>query len=112
LIVQGRIAAWNLRIWPKRDVGAHSQLNLCERFVTSTISADWYLAARERCHALAVEMVRLDHLAAVFESEGQYVRADRVRFDRESVREDRSKLLREVWRKRRVSAPPRRPVRA
>jgi len=80
--------------------------------VTSTLSADWYLAARERCHALAVEIVRLDHLADAFESAGQYTRADQVRFDRESVREDRSKLLREVWRKRRVSAPPRRPVRA
>jgi len=76
--------------------------------VTSTLSADWYLAARERCHALAVELVRLDRLAAMFESEGQYVRADRVRFDRESVREDRSKLMREVWRRRRVLLPNRR----
>lgn len=76
--------------------------------MTTTLSADWYLAARERCHALAVELVRLDHLAAMFESEGQYVRADRVRFDRENVREDRSKLLREVWRRRRVLAPNRR----
>jgi hypothetical protein len=73
----------------------------------TTLTTDWYLAARERCHALAVELVRLDHLAAMFESEGQYLRADRVRFDRESVREDRSKLMREVWRKRRVLVPRR-----
>jgi hypothetical protein len=75
--------------------------------MTTTLSADWYLAARERCHALAVEMVRLDHLADAFEAAGQYTRSDQVRFDRESVREDRSKLMREIWRHRRVLAPRR-----
>ncbi len=75
--------------------------------MSTTLSADWYLAARERCHALGVELVRLDRLASIFESEGQYVRADRVRFDRELVREDRSRLMREIWRHRRVLAPNR-----
>lgn len=67
--------------------------------------ADWYLAARERCHALAVELVRLEQLATAFESAGQYTRADQVRFDRDSVREDRSLLMRELWRRRRTVAP-------
>jgi hypothetical protein len=53
-------------------------------------------------------MVRLDHLADAFEAAGQYTRSDQVRFDRESVREDRSKLMREVWRRRRVLLPNRR----
>jgi len=73
--------------------------------MTTTLSADWYLAARERCHALAVEIVRLDRLADSFEAAGQYTRADQVRFDRDLVREDRSRLMREVWRHRRISVP-------
>ena len=68
------------------------------------MSADWYLAARERCHTLAVDMVRLDRLAADFEAERSPagdIKADRVRWDRDLVRHERSLLLRELWWARR-----------
>jgi len=74
----------------------------------TTLSADWYLSARERCHALALELVRMDRLAESFELAGAYPKADQVRFDRDELRHERSRLLREIWRRRRITAPRRR----
>lgn len=65
-------------------------------------STDWYLAAVERCTDLAWQMVRLDQLAADYEAEEKYTRADSTRWEREAVAHERSQLLRELWQHRRV----------
>lgn len=67
--------------------------------------SDWYYLARERCRALAVEMVRMDAVADRFEYAGQQDRAGAVRWDRNLLREERSKLMREVWARRRIVVP-------
>ena len=70
-----------------------------------TRHADWYLAARERCDDLAREMVRLDRVAADFDANGEYTRAQRVSWVRQEVQDERSELLRELWQSRRIHVP-------
>lgn len=69
--------------------------------------ADWYFAARERSRDLAHQLVRLEDLARSFDVRGDYVRADQVRWDRNTLREERSDLMREIWHSRRVGPPTR-----
>lgn len=78
-------------------------LALVARFV----DADWLFDARQQCRDLARQMVRLDALAARFEAQERHDRADEVRWDRDEVLGERSRLMREIWTRHKIVTPAR-----